>query len=85
MNTDQKLRVQKLATEIISTVLDEMDSANLASQEQRAADMVATALVEWNRGKISKEQLRAVTAATNDILEAVRRRRQEIVDGKTSL
>lgn len=85
MTTDQKLAVQKHATDIISTVLDQTDAAELAAQETRAAYTVANALVEWNRGKISKEQLRVVTAASNDIFEAIRRRRQEIRDGTTSL
>lgn len=85
MTADQKLAVQRHATDIISTVLDQTDAAELAAQETRAAYTVANALVEWNRGKISKEQLRCVSAAANDIFEAIRRRRQEIRDGTTSL
>jgi hypothetical protein len=85
MTAEQRLKVQAIASDVISQVLEEFDADKLASHETSAADMVANSLVEWNRGKCDREARNCVAAAANDILEAVRRRRKELHDGTTSL
>lgn len=85
MTTAQRLKVQAIASDQISQILEEFDADKLAAMETSAAHMVANALVEWNRGKCDRAARNCVAAAANDILEAVRRRRKELHDGTTSL
>ena len=85
MTTEQKMRVQAAATDAISQVLEEFEPQNLASHETNAAYMIANVVVEWNRGRASKDQVKLVSQAAHDILEAVRRRRKELEDGTTSI
>ena len=85
MTTEQKMKIQSLASDVITTILGEFEEHRLAAHEKNAGDMVSRALVEWNRGKQTKEALGCVSAAANDILAAVRTRRKELRDGKTSV
>lgn len=78
-------KIANITSDAISDVLNTYEPSRLASIEHRFARMVATALVEWNRGKITKPRLNAIVTSANDVLEAIRRRRKELADGKTSI
>lgn len=85
MTEVMRIKIRQETTNAVSMILTLKDPHTLAAHEVRAANMLANSYVRRNRGALDDEDIRVVSEAANEIFLAVRVRRKELREGKTSL